>query len=252
MDTAPLAPVPSLLVIEKLRAYPHTAVVISVLPSNGVPLIRIAVFSFFAELAGPLKAFADIVAGNFKVTLPLPLTLVAVPVLVAEASAMLMFLAVPHSAVVISADPSNAVLFIFLAVFNLVAVDALPVNAAFIVAGNFRVTLPLPLTLVAVPVLVAEASAMLMFLAVPQLFVVIAVEPSKLVPFIARAVANLVAVVALPVKLPVILGMVAVTPFMFVPYTYSYGIVLLPNVDPVCALGTSVSLFMTSLNVLLP
>ena len=45
-----------------------------------------------------------------------------------------------------------------------------------------------------------------MFLAVPQLAVVIFAEPLKLVPFIVRAVCKVVAVVALPVRLAFIVA----------------------------------------------
>ncbi|MPM84832.1 hypothetical protein SDC9_131908 [bioreactor metagenome] len=47
-----------------------------------------------------------------------------------------------------------------------------------------------------------------MFLAVPQLAVVILAVPSKLVPLIVLAVARLVAVLALPMRLPVKVGAV--------------------------------------------
>ena len=83
-----------------------------------------------------------------------------------------------------------------LAVVAVVAVAALPVRLALIVAGNVSDTLALPFTLTAVLVLVP--SVILMFLAVPQLAVVILALPLKLVPLMVRAGCNLVAVAALP------------------------------------------------------
>ena len=59
-------------------------------------------------------------------------------------------------------------------------------------AGNFKVTLAEPLTETASPVLVPVSSEILIFLAVPQLVVVILFVPSKEVPFIVLDVTNLV------------------------------------------------------------
>jgi hypothetical protein len=101
-----------------------------------------------------------------------------------------------------------------LAVASLVAVAALPVQEpeepetfpvieAFIVAGRFNVTLADPLTDTAVPVLVPSESEIDMFLAVPQLAVVIAEEPLKLVPLMFLDVFSVVAVAAFPSMEPV-------------------------------------------------
>ena len=117
--------------------------------------------------------------------------------------------AVPHIAVVISLLPSKEVLLIFLDTASLVAVDALPVSVPFIVLGNFNVTLEPPFTLTAAPIFVLLASSIEIFLAVPHENVVIAVVPSKSVPLIFLAVASLVVVAALPVRSPVILGILA-------------------------------------------
>ena len=70
-----------------------------------------------------------------------------------------MSLAVPQFAVVISAEPLKLVPLIFLVVWSVVAVNALPVNDALIVAGNLSVAFPPPFTLTAAPVFVLSASA---------------------------------------------------------------------------------------------
>ena len=70
-----------------------------------------------------------------------------------------MFRAVPQFAVVIFVDPLNDVPLMVLAVCNVVAVVALPLNAAFIVAGSFNVAFAEPFTLTAEPVLVEVESA---------------------------------------------------------------------------------------------
>ena len=68
------------------------------------------------------------------------------------------------------------------------------------VAGNFNVAFPEPFTETAAPVLVASESAIEIFLAVPQLAVVIFAEPLNDVPLIVLAVASVVAVAELPVQ----------------------------------------------------
>ena len=77
-----------------------------------------------------------IVAGNLNDTLPDPLTDVAVPVFVP--SVIVIFLAVPHLAVVIFAVPSKLVPLIVLAVVSfeaLVALATLPaIMLAFVVS----------------------------------------------------------------------------------------------------------------------
>lgn len=83
---------------------------------------------------------------------------------------------------------------------------AWPVKVAFIVAGNFNVAFALPLTLTAEPVFVPSLSAIEIFLAVPQLAVVILAEPLKLVPLMVLLVCKVVAVEALPVKLALIVA----------------------------------------------
>lgn len=99
-----------------------------------------------------------------------------------------------------------------LAVCNFVAVPALPLTfpviEALIVAGNFKFTLPLPLTLTTDPAPVPSDDTIPIFLAVPQLAVVILAEPLKLVPLIVLIVCNVVAVVALPFKPTVIVPLV--------------------------------------------
>ena len=84
-------------------------------------------------------------SGNFNVAAAEPSTLTAVPVFVPSLSDMLMFLAVPHFAVVIAAEPSNDVPFIFTAVFIFVAVAALPLHVVAVVAV-VAVAVAVPLT----------------------------------------------------------------------------------------------------------
>ena len=124
---------------------------------------------------------------------------------------MLILLAVPHVVVVISPLPSNVVPLIFLAVANFEAVEALPLKVALIVLGSFRVASILPSTLTAALIFVLLASMIDIPLAAPHFVVVIADVPLKSVPLIFLAVANFVAVDALPVKFPVILGISAFT-----------------------------------------
>ncbi len=83
------------------------------------------------------------------------------------------------------------------------ALDAFPSKDALIVEGSFSVTEVDPLTEVASPVLVPSASEIEMFLAVPQVAVVIAEVPLKLVPLMFLAVASFVAVDAFPSTAPI-------------------------------------------------
>ena len=88
---------------------------------------------FIALAVDAVEALPDnvalIVAGNFNVALVPPLTETAVPVLVPVASEILIFLAVPHLSVVISAEPLKLVPFIFLLFCKVVAVEAFPLKA---------------------------------------------------------------------------------------------------------------------------
>ena len=142
-----------------------------------------------------------------------------------------------ESATVMLAEPSKETPLMVLAVFSVVAVAAFPVQEpddpeqfpvmlALIVAGSFNVAFADPLTDTALPVLVPSESEMEMFLAVPQLAVVIAALPSKLVPLIALVVASLVAVDAFPDSAPenVVAYMVLVLGLIFTS-TSKYGTV---------------------------
>ena len=129
---------------------------------------------------------AFIVAGNLilRAVALLPSKLIEVPVLVASAS----------------------VIPIDLAVFNLVAVSALPVSDAFIVDGSFNVLATEPSTAIAVPVLVASASAIEILTAVVSFpaDVAVAALPSR-VALMVEGNLILSAVTLLPSKLIAVL-----------------------------------------------
>ena len=119
-----------------LLAVPHFAVVIAAEPSKFVPLMLLAVCSLVAVAELPVQEpdepvalpvrLALMVAGKSRMTLPEPSTLTAALVLVEVASLMYTFLAAPHLAVVMFAEPSNDVPLMLLAVCSFVAVATLP------------------------------------------------------------------------------------------------------------------------------
>ena len=87
----------------------------------------------------------------------------------------------------------------------------MPVKDALMVDGSFRFTSAEPFTLVVTAVPVPSLLTTPMFLAVPQLAVVMFAEPLKDVPLMVRAVCKVVAVVAFPV-ISVTIGLFAISP----------------------------------------
>ena len=154
-----------------------------------------------------LKGLAPPVLVLYAITSPSACTLLVVFI-----NPLAVMLPTPVILPLILALPLNDCPQMVLAVCNFVAVAALPLTfpviEALIVAGNFKFTLPLPLTLTTDPTPVPSDDTIPIFLAVPQLAVVILAEPLKLVPLIVLMVCNVVAVVALPFNRAVIVPLV--------------------------------------------